>query len=118
MPVIEGESVMRVIQFGFAVALIWCFGAQEVVAQSHPLTPLMPTNGSLGRVGLTRMWWGSATMDAKRDKLLYLVLDDNYLYAHSSNGILCCFDSETGRKLWATSLGGQDEPAYAPTSNH
>jgi outer membrane protein assembly factor BamB len=114
----EGEAVMRVFLFGFAVALVCCCSAQEATAQSHPLAPLLPTNTSLGRVGLTRMWWGSATMDSKRDKLLYLALDDTHLFAHCSNGIICCFDAETGRKLWATALGGQDEPAYAPTSNH
>lgn len=108
---------MRVIQFVLVYALIGCLFTQETVAQSHPLTPLLPTNSTLGRVGLTRMWWGSATMDSHRDKLLYLMLDDNYLFAHASNGVLCCFDSETGRKLWATSLGGQDEPAYQPASN-
>lgn len=109
---------MRVILFGFAVAVVCCFSAQEASAQSHPLSPLLPTNASLGRIGLTRMWWGKATMDAKRDKLLYLMLDDTHLFAHASNGVLSCFDSETGRKLWATALGGQDEPAYEPTSNH
>jgi outer membrane protein assembly factor BamB len=118
VPVSEGEAVMRVFLFGFAVALACCCSAQEATAQSHPLAPLLPTNTSLGRVGLTRMWWGSATMDSKRDKLLYLALDDTHLFAHCSNGIICCFDAETGRKLWATALGGQDEPAYAPTSNH
>ncbi|MES2788356.1 MAG: PQQ-binding-like beta-propeller repeat protein, partial [Planctomycetota bacterium] len=38
-------------------------------------------------------------------------------FAHSSSSILSCFDSETGRKLWATNLGGQDEPAFPPVAN-
>lgn len=108
---------MRVIPFVFAMSVLCGLAAPQANAQSHPLSPILPTKSTLGRVGLTRMWWGSATMDAKRDKLLYLMLDDTYLFTHSSNGVMCCFDSETGRKLWATALGGQDEPAFQPASN-
>ncbi len=108
---------MRVIKMLLAVVLAGWLGATEVAAQSNPLGPLLPTNSALSRLKLTRMWWGSATMDAGRDKLLFLTLDDNLLFAHSSGGILNCFDSETGRKLWASSLGGQDDPAFPPIAN-
>ena len=108
---------MRVIKMLLAIVLAGWLGASEAAAQSNPLAPLLPTNAALSRLKLTRMWWGSATMDAGRDKLLYLTLDDNLLFAHASSGVLSCFDSETGRKLWASSLGGQDEPAFAPIAN-
>lgn len=108
---------MRVIKMLLAIVLAGWLGASEAAAQSNPLAPLLPTNASLSRLKLTRMWWGSATLDAGRDKLLYLTLDDNLLYAHASSGILSCFDSESGRKIWATNLGGQDEPAFAPVAN-
>lgn len=108
---------MRVKMMLWALALAGWFGVSEAAAQSNPLAPLLPTNASLSRLKLTRMWWGNATMNAGRDKLLFLALDDNLLYAHTSSGILNCFDSETGRKLWATSLGGEDEPAFPPAAN-
>lgn len=108
---------MRITKLLLGLVLAGWLGIGEVAAQSNPLAPLLPTNASLSRLKLQRMWWGSATMNAGRDKLTFLTLDDTLLFAHTSCGILNCFDSETGRKLWATSLGGQDEPAYAPTSN-
>lgn len=108
---------MRGIKLLLAFALAGGLGASEAIAQSNPLTPLLPTNASLSRLKLTRMWWGSATLDAGRDKLLYMTLNDSLVFAHTSSGILNCFDSETGRKLWASSLGGQDEPAFPPVAN-
>lgn len=108
---------MRVKSMLWALALAGWLSVSEAAAQSNPLAPLLPTNASLSRLKLTRMWWGNATMNVGRDKMLFLVLDDNLLYAHTSSGILNCFDSETGRKLWATSLGGEDEPAFAPAAN-
>lgn len=108
---------MRIKLVLWAWALAIGLGAAEVTAQSHPLAPILPTNASLSRLKLMRMWWGTATMNASRDKLVFLSLDDNQLYAHTSSGILNCFDSETGRKLWACSLGGEDEPAFPPVAN-
>lgn len=108
---------MRVKTILWTCAVAACLSISEVAAQSHPLAPLLPTNASLSRLKLTRMWWGTATMNSSRDRLLFLALDDNLLYAHTSSGILNCFDSETGRKLWACSLGGQDEPAFPPAAN-
>lgn len=108
---------MRMIKMLLAIGLAGWLGVSEAAAQGNPLAPLLPTNSQLSRLKLTRMWWGSATTNAARDKLIFLTLDDTLLFAHSSSGILNCFDSETGRKLWASSLGGQDEPAFAPVSN-
>lgn len=108
---------MRIKTMLWAFALAGWFGVSESAAQSNPLAPLLPTNASLSRLKLTRMWWGNATMNVGRDKLSFMVLDDNLLYAHTTSGILNCFDSETGRKLWAASLGGEDEPAFPPAAN-
>ena len=108
---------MRVTKLLLAIVLAGWLGVSEAAAQSNPLAPLLPTNSALSRLKLTRMWWGSATMNASRDKLLFLTLDDTLIYAHASSGILSCFDSETGRKLWASSLGGTDDPAFAPVAN-
>ena len=108
---------MRVNKMLLAIVLAGWLSASDATAQSNPLGPLLPTNSALSRLKLTRMWWGSATMDAGRDKLLFLTLDDTLLFAHSSNGILNCFDSESGRKLWASTLGGTDDPSFPPIAN-
>ncbi|MFH1302391.1 MAG: hypothetical protein ABIK07_15125, partial [Planctomycetota bacterium] len=54
---------------------------------------------------LDRVWWGQATVDPHRDRIVHLSLDEINLYALSTSGIITAFDNETGKKLWATQLG-------------
>lgn len=108
---------MRLKTMLWVVMLTACLGLSEAAAQSNPLAPLLPTQASLSRLKLTRMWWGNSMLNSTRDKLDFLNLDDNLLFAHSSSGILTCFDAETGRRIWSTNLGGADEPAFPPATN-
>lgn len=89
----------------------------KAIAQSNPLTPAIPSQSQLSRLNLTRMWWGVATMDARRDKLVFVSLHDDLLFAHSSAGILNCFDSETGKRKWVISLGGEGDQGLPPAVN-
>ncbi|MES2788357.1 MAG: hypothetical protein V4719_01965, partial [Planctomycetota bacterium] len=70
---------MRINKMLLAIVLASWLGATEAAAQSNPLAPLLPKNSTLSRLKLTRMWWGSATMNAGRDKLVFLSLDDTLL---------------------------------------
>lgn len=66
---------------------------------------------------LDRVWWGQATVDPQRDKIVHLSLDEINLYAISTAGIITAFDNETGKKLWATQLGRGNNVSYPPISN-
>jgi len=66
---------------------------------------------------LDRVWWGQATVDPHRDRIVHLSLDEINLYALSTSGIITAFDNETGKKLWATQLGRGNNINYSPVSN-
>ena len=46
---------------------------------------------------LDRVWWGQATVDPQRDKIVHLSLDEINLYALSTAGIITAFNNETGK---------------------
>ncbi|MFK7777661.1 MAG: PQQ-like beta-propeller repeat protein [Gimesia sp.] len=71
----------------------------------------------LVRYDLDRVWWGQATVDPHRDRIVHLSLDEINLYAISTAGILTAFNNETGKKLWATQLGRGNNISYPPVSN-
>ncbi|MDF1744718.1 MAG: PQQ-binding-like beta-propeller repeat protein, partial [Gimesia sp.] len=66
---------------------------------------------------LDRVWWGQATVDPHRDRIVHLSLDEINLYALSTSGIITAFDNGTGKKLWATQLGRGNNVSYPPVSN-
>jgi len=82
--------------------------AQRLSSYQDPL----PRQSQLDRFNLTRAWIGTATLDAGRDRLLSLSLDDDKLYAQSSNGVLTAFDSANGKRAWAAQLGRRDEVTF------
>jgi outer membrane protein assembly factor BamB len=75
----------------------------------------LPHESLLNRHGLTRMWFGQATMNSSRDRLQYLAFDDERLYVQTSSGIVSAFDAESGKRLWATTVGVADRPNFPAT---
>lgn len=75
------------------------------------------TQRELVQYDLDRVWWGQATVDPQRDRIVHLSLDEINLYALSTSGIITAFNNETGKKLWATQLGRGNNINYPPVSN-
>ena len=98
------------------ILLLVCLLNSNVSAQTAQDRQL-PTGRMLARFGLERAWWSQATLNVHRDKVRYLVLDDDCLYVQASGGTVTAFDCESGRKRWTVLLGRPDAPSYAPTSN-
>ena len=92
-----------------------CLMAQRLNESSVGIT--IPTQQQLGLYDLERVWWGQATVDPHRDKIVHLSIDEINLYALSTAGIITAFNNETGKKLWATQLGRGNNIGYAPVSN-
>jgi len=92
------------------VALLGCLPGLQ--AQSNPLAPTLPTSSQLSRYQLVRQWWGTAMINAQRDKVTFLSLDDTQLYVQTSSGGVTCFDAETGRRIWSNRVGTTDAPQY------
>jgi outer membrane protein assembly factor BamB len=107
----------------FRIALLAVLAALSCVtpaaAQSSSARQGMqlPSEQMLNRFGLTRSWWSHATINSKRDKLLYMVVDETHLFLQSSSGTITAFDTETGRYLWTRMIGAADRGMFPATSN-
>ena len=90
-----------------------------VAAQSSSVsvTPELPTSRTLSRYGLERAWWSQATVNPKRDKVKYMVLDEENVYLQGTGGTVTAFDAESGKRLWTVQLGNRDEPIFPGVSN-
>lgn len=100
------------------------FGATQLLepaaapAQSSvSVAPELPSSRTLSRFGLERAWWSQATLNPKRDKVKYLVLDEENIYLQSTGGTVTAFEADSGKRLWAVQLGNRDEPIYPGVSN-
>src|SRR5438128_1091698 len=91
----------------------------HAAAQSSPARQglQLPSEQVLNRLGLTRSWWSHATINSRRDKLVYMVVDETHLVLQSSSGTVTAFDCETGRYLWTKMVGAADRGIYPATSN-
>lgn len=89
--------------------------AQRLNESSVGIT--IPTQRELVKYDLERVWWGQATVDPHRDRIVHLTLDEINLYALSTSGIITAFNNETGKKLWATQLGRGNNISYPPVTN-
>ncbi len=105
----------------FRIALVAVLAALScatpAAAQSARQGLQLPSEQMLNRLGLTRSWWSHATINSKRDKLLYMVVDETHLFLQSSSGTITAFDTENGRYLWTKLVGAADRAMFPATSN-
>ena len=102
----------------FAVlASLSCVSPAAAQSSSARQGMQLPSEQMLNRLGLTRSWWSHATINSKRDKLLYMVVDETHLFLQSSSGTITAFDTETGRYLWTRMIGAADRGMFPATSN-
>ena len=86
-------------------------------AQRQTTDKVLPTQQQLSLFGLERAWWGQATLNPSRDKVRHVTVDEDIVYVQATSGSTTAFDSETGKRLWATQLGRFDQPSFPAVSN-
>ncbi len=86
-------------------------------SSSTSVSSELPTSRILSRLGLERAWWSQATVNPKRDKVKYMVLDEENVYLQGTGGTVTAFDAESGKRLWSVQLGNRDEPIFPGVSN-
>lgn len=77
----------------------------------------LPDQSELGRFGLTRSWWGQASLNPYRDSIRHFVVDEELVYVQASSGMVTAFDNESGKQLWSIQLGNSDQPMFPARSN-
>lgn len=86
-------------------------------AQSRGVDSLVPSQRTLNRLGLERMWWGQTVLNPSRDTVSHITLDEEMLYVQATSGTMTAFDSETGARRWVIQLGRGDGPQFPAISN-
>ena len=99
--------------FVIAVSAVSSAFAQSPARGNSPLL----SEAMLNRYGLTRAWWSQATLNPKRDKLAYLVVDETHLFLQASSGVITAFNTDTGKYLWTKQVGASDQSIQPATSN-
>ncbi|TXT34679.1 MAG: pyrrolo-quinoline quinone [Planctomycetota bacterium] len=113
-------SVLRPVCFACFAFVATCLASSSPTAAqsaSASVTPELPTSRMLNRYGLERAWWSQATINPRRDKIQYMVLDEENVYLQGTGGSVTAFDAESGKRLWSVQLGNRDEPIFAGVSN-
>lgn len=99
-------------------ATLWIESAPaQAQSSSVSVAPELPSSRMLSRFGLERAWWSQATLNPKRDKVKYLVLDEENVYVQSTGGTVTAYEADSGKRLWAVQLGNRDEPIFPGVSN-
>jgi outer membrane protein assembly factor BamB len=62
-------------------------------------------------------WQSQAVMNSSRDRLSFFTADVDNIYIQSSAGVVTALNADTGRKLWASQIGLNDESSLAAVSN-
>src|SRR5262245_61108445 len=108
-------SVFRIV----VLSLVTCLSAAAPAAAQSALRGRgqLLSEPMLNRYGLTRAWWRHATINSKRDRLAYMVVDETHLFMQSTSGVVSAFDTDTGRYLWTKQIGASDSAVYPATSN-
>lgn len=91
--------------------------AASADAQITKIRTQLPSPKTLAKLDLERAWWNQATMDYHRDRVRFMVADEESVYIQSTGGAITAFDSETGKRRWSLQLGIRDQPSYAVTTN-
>lgn len=78
---------------------------------------VLPTQRLLAPYGLERAWWNQATIDPARDRVRYLVADEDVLVVQTRSGMVTAFDAENGKRLWARQLGRRDAVSFPAVMN-
>jgi outer membrane protein assembly factor BamB len=74
----------------------------------------LPSEALLNQRGLTRKWWNQAIINSSRDMVAHVVNDEENVFVQSRSGTITAYDSESGKQLWARTIGATDRPVQAP----
>src|SRR5580704_7403853 len=76
----------------------------------------LPSDATLGRLGLQKAWWGFATIDSITDRVKFFISDEQITVVESATGMVTAFDNATGRRRWAVQVGALTDTRYAPST--
>jgi outer membrane protein assembly factor BamB len=97
-----------------AVALV-CSAGSAIAQVGNQYS--IPSRKLLDRYNLEQLWMSHAVINASRDRITNLVLDEETVYVQTENGFITALDSRTGAQRWAQLLARIDTPQFPLISN-
>ena len=76
----------------------------HMASGQSPSTRKIPTRTGLAQLGLERHWFNAIPLASGSARVAALNLTGPYLFAQTTDGLVVCYNAETGQKLWATNL--------------
>ena len=114
------HAVRRLLAFSAVLGLVGVSLA-ATAASAHAQSPLresvLPDDRLLANLNVERAWWAHADLDARRDEVSAIVIDEENIYVQSKRNAVTAIDQLTGRKLWTRKLGSSVETAYPGSAN-
>ena len=63
-------------------------------------TKTIPSRTSLAQVGLERHWFNAVPLSTGSSRVAAMNLAGKYLFAQTSEGLVACYDAESGKRYW------------------
>lgn len=98
--------------------LVACVAATSwgISLSAIAVTPDLIRPAQLAPYGLEIAWFNQVQMDPSRGRIAEWTLDRGTLFVVTDTAVLQAFDAETGRSLWATTVGSADLLTLRPTA--
>ena len=82
----------------------------DVVNESEPITIYNVPS-------LKLLWEAQAVINAGRDKVAHIALDEEVVFVQSSAGVVTALNTESGRRFWSAQVGRNDEVSMKATTD-
>ena len=109
------QRAMKDARLGLVMAtlLLGIFGGQS---NSQATAPDLIRPQQLAPYGLELAWFNQVQVDPSVGRMTDWLLDRGTLFVVTDTAVLQAFDAETGRSLWATTVGSPDLLTLKPTA--
>jgi outer membrane protein assembly factor BamB len=78
--------------------------APTMVFAQGPSTKIIPTRTALAQVGLERHWFNAVPLSRGSSRVAAMNLAGKYLFAQTTDGLIACYDAESGKRFWTHDL--------------
>ena len=76
----------------------------QLASGQSPTSRLIPTRTGLAQLGLERSWFNIVPLASGAARVSSMNLTGEYLFAQTTDGLVVCYNAESGQRLWTSNL--------------
>lgn len=76
----------------------------HLVSGQSPSSRRIPTRTGLAQLGLERHWFNIIPLASGSARVAGMNLTNGYLFAQTTDGLVVCYNAETGQRIWMSNL--------------